>query len=223
MMRWTRSLFLVALPCLVWAGPASADEGPEVIKDPAQARRRAAYLMRQVVVEHDGRLIGPGGKEPSARLVLDEVVRACPDTAEAAVARKALKILDAPLPAGNGKPLSLAALAVRGEVRLTELQQARQTGNEGNVFLVRVAQGREQQSWLGKQAEGIAQVVSAQGSTTILYAGAGRQARKVEATFEDGAAAAGLTRGLVIRLRGTLTRFDGGTFVLDDCEINPKK
>jgi hypothetical protein len=64
------------------------------------------------------------------------------------LARKAVKILDAPPPADKGKPLSLAALIARAKARQAELQQASGTGNSGQVFLVRVAQGREMRSWL---------------------------------------------------------------------------
>jgi hypothetical protein len=92
-------------------------------------------------------------------------------------------------------------------------------------------------------------VASAEGSTVMLWTRADDQAvldrgradggpsRKgfrdgrvhtVRATFKDGAAAAEMTRGLVIWLRGTLkeANLGGGgtnTFVLVDCEINPRK
>jgi hypothetical protein len=214
-------------------GSKAEGPGPEVITDPAKARLRARELMRKVRIESDGRITGTRGDEASAKEVLGEVIRTCPETGEARQARRFLKHIGRMEAARknrakDGKPLDLTELMAKESAQREELIAAARSGYPNDVTQLSLDHAAERASWGGSAVVCLAGVVSVTGDSAVLVVRAGRQQmRSLRAAVKENAGPVfgKLKQSDLVEVRGTLEyRYKplGGDFTLKDCVFTLK-
>jgi hypothetical protein len=214
-------------------GSRAEGTGAEVIKDPAKARLRARELMRKVRIEFDGRITGTRGDEASAKEVLGELIRTCPETGEADQAKLFLKHIGRMEAARknrakDGKLLDLTELVAKESAQREELSAAARSGNPNDVTQLSLDHAVERASWDGSAVVGLAGVVSVTGGSAVLVVRGGQQQmRPIHAAVKDNAdpVFGRLRQGDLVEVRGTLEyRYKplGGDFTVKDCVFTLK-
>jgi hypothetical protein len=189
--------------------------------------------MRKVRIESDGRITGARGDEASAKEVLGEVIRTCPETGESRQAKLFLKHIGRMEAARKnrakgGKPLDLSELMAKESAQREELGAAARSGDRNDVTQLSLDHAAERASWDGSAVVGMAGVVSVTGDSAVLVVRAGRQQmRSLRAVVKDNAGPVfgNLKQGDLVEVRGTLEyRYKplGGDFTVKDCVFTLK-
>jgi hypothetical protein len=214
--RWGRASIVLA-GCLFGTGAERKAAGPGAIKDPEKARIVAHDLMRQV---------GGTLRTLHNRIVLEDLVRNCPNTPEAAEARRQLKrfeVADGDQAKG-GKPAKEKALLIGGIILRViaqdrDMKAVQRLGNQNLVVKLDQDHRDERDSWVGKPVVGRLIVTNVGGDVVRFGVTVGNATWSITAKAADRSdpMLLRLVTGNLVEVRGILKSYGYRELELTDC------